>query len=118
MADFDIDSSIAALEKSIQSSPSLPAAATNSISSLTPSSSASSFNSSFFNKTLLKQAVISFVLALATVAGFRPVYLCKLEFDEKEGKCKASLLLIKSAIAVLALTLVYLGCIIVIPKFM
>jgi hypothetical protein len=34
MADFDIDSSIAALEKSIQSSPSLPAAATNSISSL------------------------------------------------------------------------------------
>jgi len=116
MADFDIDSSIAALEKSISSSTPAAAVVSSSIQNLTNSTPVAS--EPIFSKKLLIKAGISLVLSIVLVALLRPVYLCKLEYDDKDGKCKASLLLIKSTIAVLVSTVVFLAAFVLVPKFM
>lgn len=89
---IDIDKSIAALEKSLGAS---------SLPSSSPSITSSGSSEKFFSSGSIKRLAICAVSVLLFIALIKPVKLCKLEYSEKEGKCKASLLLIKSFIAFL-----------------
>jgi hypothetical protein len=116
MSQLDIDSEIAKLEQSILKSS--PSPVNNDVSSISSSTSVSSSNNnSFFSSKMIKKIGLSFILSLLTIIGFKPVYLCKLEYDEKEGKCKASFLFLKSTIAVICLSVFYFLAITFLPRF-
>ena len=110
MSQLDIDSEIAKLEQAILQ-PSAPPAEINTSVSVKPSSS-------FLSSKNIKIIVGSFILSILTIIGFKPVYLCKLEYDEKEGKCKASFLFLKTTIAILCLSVFYFCIITFVPRFL
>jgi len=103
---IDIDKSIAQLEKSL--------GGTNISSSSSPSYSTPS--QSLFSSTSVKRFAACFVATLVFIALIKPVRLCKLEYSEKEGKCKASLLLIKSFIALLFGSIALFCCVTFLPS--
>lgn len=115
MSDLDIDSEISKLEQSLLQNTVSPIK--DSIST-TDSLINNSGSNKLFTPKVIKTIAASLILSLLTIIGFKPVYLCKLEYDEKEGKCKASLLFLKTSIAFICLSIFYFICITFIPKFL
>ena len=99
MSDFDIDSSIANLERKLGGSSSsfAPSAA--------PSTGGFSHSGSKFHT--VKYGVISALLSGAILYFFRPMWLYSIKFDEKTDKCKLRLRLMQTILAFIAMTVVF-----------
>ena len=95
MSDFDIDSSIANLERKLGGSS--PAPISTGISHA--GSSTSTFGA-------VKHGVIASVLAGAILYLFKPMWLYSIKFDEKTEKCKPRLRVMKAVLSFLVLTAV------------
>jgi hypothetical protein len=100
MSDFDIDSSIANLERKLG----------GSSSSSAPSAQVSTggFSSSSGGKlNTVKYGVIAALLSGAMLYFFRPMWLYSIKFDEKTEKCKPRIRLMKAVLAFIVLTVVF-----------
>jgi hypothetical protein len=99
MSDFDIDSSIANLERKLG----------GSSSSFTPSAAHSTggFSHSGSKFHTIKYGVISALLSGAMLYFFRPMWLYSIKFDEKTEKCKPRIRLMKAILAFIVLTVVF-----------
>jgi hypothetical protein len=93
MSDFDIDSTIANLERKLGSSP-IETSSSSSITRLGGFSGA-------------KSAIISALLASATIYFMKPLWLYNIKYDDKQDKCQPKLKLMKTITTFLVLTFAY-----------
>jgi hypothetical protein len=67
--------------------------------------------------TYPRRALISILSIVALITLFRPVWLCKLEYDHEKGKTRASLLFTKTFITALAGSLILFAVMCYFRKF-
>ena len=101
MSDFDIDSSIANLERKLGgSSSSIAPSVASATGGFSSSSSGGKFNT-------VKYGIIAALLSGAMLYFLKPMWLYSIKFDEKTEKCKPRLRLMKAVLGFIVLTVVF-----------
>jgi len=98
MADFDIDSTIANLERKLGSG------GAPTIGSDSPSQPSYRRGGSV---GMVKKGVISALLSGATIYFLKPLWLYNVKYDDKTDKCKPKLKLMKTITTFLVLTIIF-----------